>query len=161
MANKYQIVNTDEWVRKTTFAWFKEFSNPTYCFNVKIDVEDLVKYSKETSTSFFINFLYIICRVNNEIESLRLRFIDGRVYLYDKISPTFTVKTTDGSFNNAGFEYTSDYQRFYQLAKDEINRRNGKTDNSQSYNQWGYDVFYSSCVISIDLEAISQPLDVK
>ena len=81
--------------------------------------------------------------------------------MFDKISPTFTVKTTDGSFNNAGFEYTNNYQEFYKLAKEEINRRNGLTDNSQCYNRWEYDVFYSSCVISIDLEGISQPLDVN
>ena len=161
MANKYQEINTNEWVRRTTFNWFKEFSNPNYCFNVKIDVSDVVNYSKETGTSFFINFLYIICRVNNEIESLRLRYVDNRVLLYEKINPTFTVRTTDGSFNNAGFEYVEDYDKFYKLAKEEINRRNGKTDNSQSYNTWDYDVFYSSCVISIDLEGISQPLDIN
>ena len=73
MGNSFKEINTDEWVRKTTFNWFKEFSNPTYCFNVKIDVSEVVKFSKETTTSFFINFLYIISRVNNEIESLRLR----------------------------------------------------------------------------------------
>ena len=161
MANSYKVINTDEWVRKTTFTWFKKFSNPTYCFNVKIDVEDIVNYSKETGASFFINFLYIISRVNNELVPFRLRYIDDQVRLYDRIDATFTVKTTDGSFNNAGVSYTSDYEEFYHLTKEEINKRNGKTDNSQEYNRWGYDVFYSSCVISIDLEAISQPLDTN
>ena len=161
MANKYQEIDTSKWVRRTTFNWFKEFSNPTYCFNVKIDVSDVVRFSKETGTSFFVNFLYVICRVNNEIESLRLRYVDNRVLLYERIDPTFTVKTTDGSFNNAGFEYQRDYQEFYKLAKEEINKRNGLTDNSQNYNVWDYGVFYSSCVISIDLESITQPLDTN
>ena len=161
MANKYQEIDTSKWVRRTTFNWFKEFSNPTYCFNVKIDVSDVVRFSKETGTSFFVNFLYVICRVNNEIESLRLRYVDNRVLLYERIDPTFTVKTTDGSFNNAGFEYQRDYQEFYKLAKEEINKRNGLTDNSQNYNVWDYGVFYSSCVISIDLESITQPLDAN
>lgn len=161
MKNAYKKIDTSKWVRKTTFEWFKKFSNPTYCFNVKIDVTDIVNYSKQTGSSFFINFLYLICRVNNEVESLRLRYVDDRVLLYDKINATFTVKTTDGSFNNAGVEYVKDYNEFYKLTKKEINRRNGLTDNSQNYNVWDYDVFYSSCVISIELESISQPLDTN
>lgn len=161
MKNAYKEIDTSEWVRKTTFEWFKKFSNPTYCFNVKIDVTDIVNYSKQTGSSFFINFLYLICRVNNEVESLRLRYVDDRVLLYDKINATFTVKTTDGSFNNAGVEYVKNYNEFYKLTKEEINRRNGLTDNSQNYNVWDYDVFYSSCVISIELESISQPLDTN
>ena len=161
MKNAYKEIDTSKWVRKTTFEWFKKFSNPTYCFNVKIDVTDIVNYSKQTGSSFFINFLYLICRVNNEVESLRLRYVNDRVLLYDKINATFTVKTTDGSFNNAGVEYVKDYNEFYKLTKEEINRRNGLTDNSQNYNVWDYDVFYSSCVISIELESISQPLDTN
>lgn len=161
MKNAYKEIDTSKWVRKTTFEWFKKFSNPTYCFNVKIDVTDIVNYSKQTGSSFFINFLYLICRVNNEVESLRLRYVDDRVLLYDKINATFTVKTTDGSFNNAGVEYVKNYNEFYKLTKEEINRRNGLTDNSQNYNVWDYDVFYSSCVISIELESISQPLDTN
>ena len=161
MNNSFKEIDTSKWVRRTTYEWFKEFSNPTYCFNVKIDVSDVVNYSKQTGTSFFVNFLYIVSRVNNEIESLRLRYIDDRVLLFNRIDATFTVKTTDGSFNNAGIEYTNDYDEFYKRTKEEINRRNGLTDNSQSYNIWGYDVFYSSCVISIDLESLSQPLDTN
>lgn len=161
MKNSYKEIDTNKWVRKTTFEWFEKFSNPTYCFNAKIDVSDVVNYSKQTGTSFFVNFLYLISRVNNEIESLRLRYVDNRVLLYETINPTFTVKTTDGSFNNAGVEYKKDYDEFYKLTKEEINKRNGLTDNSQNYNVWDYDVFYSSCVISIELESITQPLDIN
>ena len=159
MSNNYQEIDINTWVRRTTFKWFEGFSNPTYTFNVKVDVTDILSYSKETSTSFFINFLYVICRVNNEIESLRLRYIDKHVYLFDRIDPTFTVKTSDGSFNNAYVEYTSDYQKFYELVKKEVANRSGMTDNSEVYNKPHYDVFYSSCLTSIDIEGMSQPLN--
>ena len=159
--NAFKEIDTNRWVRKTTFEWFKDFSNPTYCFNVKIDVDDLVSFSKETGTSFFINFLYVICRVNNEFEPLRLRYIDGKVLLFERIDPTFTVKTIDGHFNNADFEYKKDYKEFYKLAKEEIDRRNGLTDNSGCYNKTGYNVFYSSCLTTIELEGMSQPLNTN
>lgn len=159
--NNFKEINVDKWVRKTTFEWFRKFSNPTYCFNVKIDVDDIVKYSKNTGTSFFINFLYVVCRVNNEVESLRLRYVDNRVLLFDKINPTFTVTTTDGHFNNAACEYISDYQQFYKLAKEEIARRSGPTDNSKTYNDQDYNVFYSSCLTTIEIEGMRQPLNTN
>ena len=161
MSKGYIEIDTSKWVRRTTFEWFKEFSNPTYCFNVKIDVSDILAYSKESKTSFFINFLYVISRVNNEIESLRLRYIDNKVLLFDRIDPTFTVKTTDGSFNNAGVMYNADYETFYQSVKDEIARRNGLTDNSQVYNKQVFNVFYSSCITTIDIESATQPLNTN
>ena len=161
MKSSFKEIDTSKWVRKTTYEWFKEFTNPTYCFNVKIDVTDVVKYSKESGTSFFVNFLYSVSRVNNEIESLRLRYVDDQVRLYDRIDPTFTVKTSDGSFNNAFVEYTRDYDKFYKATKEEIGRRNGLTDNTQTYNNKDFNVFYSSCLTTIDLEGISQPLNTN
>lgn len=160
MDKSYQLVNTDEWIRKVTYEWFRTFTNPTYCFGVKIDISDVIKYSKETSTSFFVNFLYIISKTFNEIDSLKLRYVDGKVLLFNQIDPTFTVKTMDGSFNNAGFIYTNDYQEFYRAAKREINKKNKVTDNSRKYNSnEDYGVFYSSCITSIDLENFSEPLN--
>ena len=161
MGNNFKEINTDTWLRKTTFDWFKAFDNPTYCFNVKIDVDDIVKFSKETKTSFFVNFLYLITRVNNEVESLRLRYVDDKVLLFDRIDATFTVTTSDGSFNNASCEYNPNYEEFYKAAKEEVISRSGPTDNSQTYNRPHYGLFYSSCITSLSVESITQPLPVN
>ena len=161
MESKFTVIDTDKWVRKVTFEWFKDFTNPTLSFSAKVDVGEVIKYSKDTNTSFFINFLYIICRVNNEIESLRIRYVDNRVLLYERIDPAFTVKTTDGSFNNARFTYTSDYEEFYKRAKETINERNGLTDNTRSFNIEEYSVFYGSCITTLELEAFSEPLNAN
>ena len=156
---EYIVIDTTNWARNTIFNWFKSFNNPTYSFGVKIDVDNIIFFSKKTNTSFFINFLYIVTRVCNEIEPLRLRFVDNKVLLFNRIDPTFTVKTTDGFFNNAGFVYTSNYQSFYKLAKEEIEKHNGLTENPKNYNSDDYGVFYSSCITSIDLENFREPLN--
>ncbi len=113
MDTKYTIIDTSTWVRKVPFEWFNSFNNPTYGFNVKIDVTSIVEYSKETNTSFFANFLYVVARAINEVDALKLRLIGGNVVLYERIDPDFTIKTKDGSFNNAGFTYTKVYKEFY------------------------------------------------
>lgn len=152
-------IDIEKWNRRTNFKWFSSFTNPTFCFNVKVDVTDVIKYSKDTNTSFFANFLYLVSKVNNELEPLRLRYVDGDVIEYDVIHPTFTVKTTDGAFNNAEFEYTKDYKEFHRRCRETIEKNNKEANNPESYNAPYYDRFYSSCVTTIELECMTQALN--
>lgn len=152
-------IDIKKWNRRTNYKWFSSFTNPTFSFNVKVDVTDVVNYSKETKTSFFANFLYLIAIVNNELTPLRLRYVDGEVIEYDTINPTFTVKTTDGVFNNAEFEYTNNYQEFYRRCREVVELNNKETINPEEYNIPRYDRFYSSCLTTIEIEGMSQPLN--
>ena len=161
MNNKYKIIDVYNWIRRTTFKYFSTFDNPTYSFNVKIDITNVLSFSKETKTSFFINFLFLISKVNNELKSLRLRYVDGEVRLYEKINPTFTVKTEDGSFNNCFVEYTSVYEEFYKRCVKEIEDNNKETKNPEEYNSTSYDRFYSSCLTTIDIISMTQPLNTR
>ena len=90
MANNYKIIDIDTWNRKSQYLWFNSFMNPTYGIDVKMDVTNLVNYSKKTKTSFFINFLYCLTVALNEVEEFRLRYVNGEVRLYDYINPTYT-----------------------------------------------------------------------
>lgn len=56
----YKVIDIEKWNRKKQYLWFSTFSNPDYGFNV--DVTNIVNYSKETKTSFFINFLFIVMK---------------------------------------------------------------------------------------------------
>ena len=152
-------IDVEKWNRRTNFKWFSTFTNPTFSFNVKVDVTDVVNYSKETKTSFFANFLYLISKVNNELEPLRLRYVEGEVIEYGTINPTFTVKTIDGVFNNAEFAYTKNYQDFYRRCREVVDQNNKETINPEEYNISRYDRFYSSCLTTIEIEGMSQPLN--
>lgn len=152
-------IDIGKWKRRTNFKWFSSFTNPTFSFNVKVDVTDVVEYSHKTKTSFFANFLYLICKVNNELEPLRLRYVDGEVIEYDTIHPTFTVKTRDGVFNNAEFAYTKDYVAFYRRCRAVVEQNNKETINPAEYNVPRYDRFYSSCLTTIEIEGMTQPLN--
>lgn len=126
---------------------------------MKVDVGDVVDYSEKTHTSFFANFLYLVSKVNNGRLPLRLRYVDGEALEYDVIDPTFTVKTAEGSFNNATFEYTPDYPTFHKRCVEEIERNNQRVFYPDSYNEPRYDRFYSSCLTTISIEGMTQPLN--
>lgn len=161
MKNKYQIIDLSTWTRRINYQYFSTFANPTYGFNVRIDITEVLNYSKETHTSFFINFLYIITLVNNDCPSLRLRQLDDMVVLFDTIHPTYTIKTDDGSFNNGFFEFTRDYQEFYQRCKKDIEENKKTTKFINEYNAPEYDRFYSSCLTTIDILGMNHPIDTN
>lgn len=120
MDELYEVIDMENSIRKSQFEFFNSFFDATFGFNVRIDVTSVKEYSSKTKTSFFTNFLYIITICLNQIKEMRLRNIDNEIRLYKVINPNFTVKTDDGSFNNVGHKYTTNYDEFYKLNRKAI-----------------------------------------
>lgn len=158
MESKYKVIDFSNSNRKNQYEWFSSFENPTYGMNVRIDVSEIVSYTKETNTSFFANFLYVITKAINEMPSMRLRVLDNKPVEYEVIHPSFTVKTEDGSFNNAGFDYSSNYQEFYERCRLAVDANNKETIIDGIYNDTSYDKFYSSCLTTIDIVSVTHPI---
>lgn len=155
----YKVIDINTWIRRDQFAWFNSFENPTYGFNVKIDVTEIVKYSKRTKTSFFANFFYCVMLANNNCEPMRLRYYHGEVRLYDEIIADFTVKTEDGSFNNAAFDYTADYKEFYKRCRATVEKNNKVKNQTKNYNSGAsYNRVYSSCLTSLCIDSMTHPI---
>ena len=153
----YKVIDPKSWKRISQYNWFSSFENPTYGFCVEIDVTSTVNYSKKTNTSFFANFYFTVMKAINEVEELRLRLVKDQVVLYDVIHPNFTVKTDDGSFNNAGFDYANDYKTFYQRCRETV-EENKKEVHTGIYNNEEYDKVYTSCLTTIDIKAMTHPI---
>ncbi len=159
MANNYKIIDIDTWNRKSQYLWFNSFMNPTYGIDVKMDVTNLVNYSKKTKTSFFINFLYCLTVALNEVEEFRLRYVNGEVRLYDYINPTYTIKCIDGTYNNGRHEFTKSYSVFYKRTKEVLDFQKNNTNHRENYNDSAfYDEFYFSCLTNLDFIGMTHPM---
>ena len=157
--SNYKIIDVNNWIRKSQYERFNSFSNPTYGFCVKIDVTAIVNYSKKTKTSFFANFLYVIMRVQNEIDAFKLRCLGDKVVMFDQINPDFTIKTDDGCFNNGGFEYTKNHQEFIARCKKVIEENNKHANVDKSYNDANVlNLIYCSCLTTIDIVSMTHPI---
>ncbi len=154
----YEIIELDNWLRKNQYEWFSTFEDPSYGFCVKVDVTEIVNYSKETNTKFFTNFYYAIMKVINELEPFRYRVVDDKVILYDVINPDFSVKTADGCFNNVCFPYTSNYDKFYEECRKLIDENNKCVNFNRTYNTPEYNKVYTSCLTTIDILSMVHPI---
>lgn len=155
----YKVIKSEELNNQSQYRWFKTFDNPCYGFDVKMDVSEVVKYSKETKTSFFVNVLYLITIALNSIEEFKIREVKDEIRIYDTINPTFTVMTDVGIYENAGFKMVDNYKEFYKIARKVIDETKTKTDFKETYNDSTlYNNYYMTCVPWISFESVAHPL---
>lgn len=154
----HKVINVENWAKRKNFEWFNTFSNPCYAIDTEIDVTEVVKFSKETKTSFFINFLYLVMKSLNAVEELRLRIVNNEVRLYDVIDPTYIVMTNTGIFENCGSKMYEDYKNFYQAAHEEVEKAKLQTSVKDEYNDSSYNVYYITCIPWLSYTTMSHPL---
>ena len=155
----YKVIKSEQLKNQSQYRWFKTFANPCYGLNVKMDVSEVVKYSKETKTSFFVNVLYLITTALNSIEEFKIREVKDEIRIYDTINPTFTVMTDVGVYENAGFKMVDDYQTFYNTAREIIEKVKKQTSFKQTYNDsMLFDDYYMTCLPWISIEGMTHPL---
>ncbi len=155
----YKVIEEKDIKKINQYNWFKQFPNPCYGFNVKMDVTNVVKYSKENNTSFFINTLYLVTSALNQIDEMRIRIVNNEIRLYDKINPAFTVMTKALVFENTGFEMIDDYTSFYNKAKEVIDSVKNQTGVKTSYNDSKlYNEYYITCIPWLSIEGMTHPL---
>lgn len=155
----YKVIKKNELKKIKQYEWFKTFANPCYGFDVKMDVTNVLKYSKESNTSFFINVLYLITIGLSSIEEMRMREVNGEIRLYDKINPTFTVMTKTGVYENAGFKMIDDYKGFYNKAKEVLEEVKNQDFVKDTYNDDVlYDDYYMTCIPWLSIESMTHPL---
>lgn len=158
----YKIIDPKTWNRKSSYDWFNSFEDATYSITIKMDCTDLVKYSKETKTSFFVNILYLITTGLSSVDELRTRIVNGEIRVYDVIDPTYTVTTKHGTFDNAKSKFYSDYPSFYKAAKEEVDRVKNEEKMKEGYNDSNnYDEYYMTCIPWLFMETMTHPTGVK
>lgn len=157
----YKVIDVNTWERKKQFTWFNSFTNPCYGFNVEIDVTEVLNYSHETKTSFFINYLFLMMKGLNETLEMRLRIVDGEVRLYDVIDPTYTIMTKTGIYENAGSKMYDDYHKFYNAAHKEIESvKNQKTVKDSFNSDEEYGLYYITCIPWISYNSMTHPIPI-
>ena len=121
----YKVIDVDRYYRKDVFRHFSEDCRCSTSMTARVDVTELVKYSRKTDTKFYINFLYILSKALNSREDYRMGYLwqTGQLVCYDSINPTQYVFHDDTETCTPVYTiYNPDYRVFYQTAADDIAR---------------------------------------
>lgn len=145
----YTIVDKEKYYRKGVYRHFSEDCKCSVSITARIDVTELYRKSKATDTKFYLNFLYILCKVLNSREDYRMGYLwqTDTLVCYDKINPVQYVFHDDTETCSIAYsEYYEDYKTFYDKALEDLEKAKQTREyglDSANHPNW-FDASYIS-----------------
>lgn len=121
----YKVIDLDKYYRKGVYRHFSEDCKCSVSMTARIDVTDLVTFSKKTDTKFYLNFLYLLSKTLNSRDDYKMNYLwqTNELVCYDVINPTQYVFHEDTETCTPVYTiYSEDYQEFYKNALADLER---------------------------------------
>jgi len=85
----YHVVDREKYYRSGAFRRFTQECKCSASITSRIDVTKLHEYSEKTESRFYINFLYILCRVLNSRDDYKMAYLwkTDELIVFDTINP--------------------------------------------------------------------------
>ncbi len=121
----YKIIDKEKYYRKGVYRHFSEDCKCSVSMTARIDVTELVSSSKRRGTKFYIDFLWILCKVLNSRDDYKMGYLwqSDELICYDVINPTQYIFHKDTETCTPVYShYCEDYGRFYEDARADIEK---------------------------------------
>ena len=115
-----EIINIESWNRKEHFEFFSKMASPYFGITTEVDCTIAYDNAKENGNSFFAHYLHKSMIAVNSVEELRLRIVDNKVALFEKINAGATVGRADGTFGFIFVNFSDDFETFNKELQNEI-----------------------------------------
>lgn len=125
-------IDLDNYNRKELFNSFKDREVPYFSTTCNIEIQNLKKFVKLRSISFFVSLSYIISVSVNRIPQLRHRIIDGELYEFKIVDPGYTVLLDDETFSFCDSKFFEDFDTYYEYAIARIKEVKNRPDQNNA-----------------------------
>lgn len=105
-------INIDTWNRKQHFHHFSALRDPFFAVTVPIDVTYAYHKSKSDGINFFVQYLHDCMKAINQVDNMRYRIIDGKVYDLETIHASATIMRSDKTFGFSWIAFDPDLKVF-------------------------------------------------
>lgn len=154
-------IDINSWKRKTHYELFDSYVNPSFKIDVRLDMTHFMK-NKPEGDGFFAPFTYLLMSAANKFEGFRIRHVDGKIVIFDSVSPSYTIFLENDNFAFKATKYIKAYKEFSKAMKNDIETAKklalcaeGKDLYKTNYRA---DLIYISCLPWIDFLSIDNPL---
>ena len=131
----YRVIDKETYYRKGVYRHFTEYCKCSTSVTARVDVTELVKYSNENSTKFYVNFLYVLSKILNSRDDYRMGYLwqTETLICYDVINPIQYIFHEDTETCTPVYtNYDPDYETFYKNAVSDI-------ENAKKTREYGLD----------------------
>ena len=138
----YKVIDKEGYYRAGVFRHFSEDCKCSCSITARLDVTELARYSEESGTRFYLNFLYLLCKVLNSRDDYKMAYLwqTGELICYDEIHPTQYVFHEDTETCSPVYtRYSPDYETFYKGALDDLERAKRTRDyalDAEKHPNW-------------------------
>lgn len=115
-------IEIENWNRKTTFEFFRDFENPFFNLTAPLDATNLYQFCKKNKLSFSLVSLFYSIQAANEIREFRLRLDGEKLVEFDKIHATQTILNDDETFSFCYFELKNNVFEFNEVGKKAVKK---------------------------------------
>ena len=112
-----KFVDIENWNRKTTYEFFKDYEDPFFNITANLDVTELYRFCKANNLAFSLATLFYSLQTANEIKEFRFRLLDEKLVEFETIHATQTILNTDETFSFCYFENNSNVFEFNERGK--------------------------------------------
>ena len=141
--------------RLELFNYYNEKDNTFLYVTTRINITNLYNLGKKND-SCYGTLGYFIALAMNEIEEFKYRYEDKKIYLYEKIMPSYTQMLNDKTIGFFACPLSESYEKFIEkfkrINKDFVNSKNSFQNNGQ-------DVVWLSCAPWFNFTGIITPYD--
>lgn len=145
----YRVIDKETYYRKGVYRHFTEDCKCSTSMTARIDVTELVAFSKKTDTKFYLNFLYLLSKTLNSRDDYKMDYLyrSDELICYDVIHPCHYVFHEDTeTCTTVHSLYCEDYSTFYQNALADLEAAKKTRDytfDGKKYPNW-FDASYIS-----------------
>jgi len=113
-------INTEIWIRKEHFEFFKEFDEPFFGIVAEVDCTEALEWCRNHQISFFHYYLFQSLKAANQLEEFRSRIEDDKPVLYDSVNASATISRTDHTFGFSFIPFVEDFKKFSRNVAEEV-----------------------------------------
>jgi chloramphenicol O-acetyltransferase type A len=107
-------IDMAKYARKSTFEAFLHHEVPVLSTTCEVDITTLYEFLKRYNLKFFPLLTLLIDKTMNEVEAMKHRIIDGELYAYSTIHPSFTILLPDNTISFCDATHMDDEKMFYE-----------------------------------------------
>lgn len=141
---KFIELDLENWARKATYQFFKDYEDPFFNFSANVDVTRLYDFCKQNDLGYALSALYFSQSAVNKISEFKIRLVDGRLIEFERIDATQTILNDDETFSFAYFEMKDDVFEFVANGRDALEKY--KALKSFDVERDRYDLIYYSVI---------------
>lgn len=113
----YSEIDIENWPRRTTYEFFKDYEDPFFNFTANLDVTELYRFCKRHGLAYSLAALHCCQAAANEIREFRIRRLGDRLVEYEQVEITQTILNDDETFSFSYYEMRDDIFEFERLAR--------------------------------------------